>query len=216
MKSRHEPVPQPEGQSASRPERLVTQPCPDCFSRPRASRSSSRGRGRRACLSVVCSLLLFSLLSFFRAVSQELSRSRVCAAATSAFRGVGRGGCAASPCIGKVLPDSRGQWHQEHRAPSQEPRNFSGILPQYVVRRWVLPFLFFWWDVLGLWFLAPPAVTSASEVLTQTHRSSGLFQWLACWAQNPKVCEVQSYMSACRIERQCRTWTCPLPESGGI
>ena len=43
--SRHEPVPQPEGQSASRPECLVTQPCPDCFSRPRASRSSSLGRG---------------------------------------------------------------------------------------------------------------------------------------------------------------------------
>ena len=37
---RHEPVPQPEGQSASRPECLVTHPCPDCFSRPRASRSS--------------------------------------------------------------------------------------------------------------------------------------------------------------------------------
>ena len=32
VKSRHEPVPQPKGQSSSRPERLVTHPCPDCFS----------------------------------------------------------------------------------------------------------------------------------------------------------------------------------------
>ena len=45
VKSRHEFVPQPEGQSASRPECLATQPCPGCFLRPRASRSSSLGRG---------------------------------------------------------------------------------------------------------------------------------------------------------------------------
>ena len=45
VKSRHEPVPQPEGQSASRPVCLVTHPCPGCFLRPRASRSSSLGRG---------------------------------------------------------------------------------------------------------------------------------------------------------------------------
>ena len=42
--SRHEPVPQPKGQSASRSERLVTHPCPDCFFQVAASRSSSLGR----------------------------------------------------------------------------------------------------------------------------------------------------------------------------
>ena len=45
-------------------------------------------------------------------------------------------------------------------------------------------------------------MTSASEVLTQTYCSSGLFQWLACWAQNPKVpylvmgCSVTSVLSS--------------------
>ena len=59
-------------------------------------------------------------------------------------------------------------------------------------------------DVLGLRFLAPTAVTSATEVLTQTYCSSGLFQWLACWAQNPKVlyfvmgCSVTSVLSSRR------------------
>ena len=66
MKSRHESVPQPKGQSASRPERLVTQPCPDCFSRSRASRSSSRGRGV-GLVFLSCALSFLSLLSFFRA-----------------------------------------------------------------------------------------------------------------------------------------------------
>ena len=35
-----------------------------------------------------------------------------------------------------LLPESsrtRGQWQQEHGAPTQEPRNFSGILPQFLV-----------------------------------------------------------------------------------
>ena len=67
MKSRHEPVSLPEGQSASRPERLVTQPCPDCFSQAAGVTFQLPREGRRACLSVVCSLILFSLLSFFRA-----------------------------------------------------------------------------------------------------------------------------------------------------
>ena len=60
-----------------------------------------------------------------------------------------------------------------------------------------------------------PAVTSASEVLTQTNRSSGVVQWRACWALNPKVRKEQSYMRVCRIVRQSRMWTSP-PESGGI
>ena len=61
--------------------------------------------------------------------------------ATSAIRGVSRGGCVASPCSGEVPPDLRGQWHQEYRAPTQEPRNLSGIPLQYMVRSWVLPYL---------------------------------------------------------------------------
>ena len=63
------------------------------------------------------------------------------------------------------------------RAPTQEPSIFSGIPYSIAV-------LIYWWDiyVLGLRFLAQPAVTSASEVLTQTYRSSRLVQWLACWA----------------------------------
>ena len=127
VKSRHEPVSLPEGQSASRPERLVTQPCPDCLSRPRASRSSSRGRGV-GLVFLWCAPSFSSLFSRFSVLgSWELSRSRRCAVATSAIRGVSQGGCAASPGSGKVPPDSRGQWHQEHRAPTQEPHNFSGI-----------------------------------------------------------------------------------------
>ena len=97
--------------------------------------SSSLGRGVGLvflwCASSFSSLFFrFSVL-----VSRELSRSRGCAVAPA--RGVSRGGCAASPCSGKVPPDSRGQWHQEHRAPTQEPRNFSGISPQYLARSWL-------------------------------------------------------------------------------
>ena len=69
-----------------------------------------------------------------------------------------------------------------------------------LVRFW--PYLPMFW-VFGSFHL--PAVTSANEALTQTYRSSGLVQWQACWAQNPKVREEQSYMSACRIVRLCRT-----------
>ena len=76
-KSRHEAVPLPSGQSSSRPERLVsaearvspTQPCP-------------------ASLSVVCSHLLFSLLSFFRAGFLGVVLKHGCAVATSAMRGL--------------------------------------------------------------------------------------------------------------------------------
>ena len=92
VKSRHEPVPQPEGQSASRPERLITQPCPDCFSRPRASRSSSLGRGV-GLVFLLCAPSFSSLFCRFSVlVSRELSRSRRCAVATSAIRGVSRSG----------------------------------------------------------------------------------------------------------------------------
>ena len=61
-----------------------------------------------------------------------------------------------------------------------------------------------------------PAVTSASEVLTQTYRSSRVVQWPARWALNPMVRKEQSYMTVCRIVRQNSTWTCPFPELGGI
>ena len=58
----------------------------------------------------------------------------------------------------RSLPTSRGQWHQEYIAPTQEPR----ILQ---VSPYSIAVLIFWWDiyVLDLRFLAPPAVTSASE-----------------------------------------------------
>ena len=112
----------PAGQSASQPNLALT-----VFSGPRASRSSSLGRGVgpvfRLCAPSFSSLFCrFSVL-----VSREFSGSRRCAVATSSIRGVSRGGCAASPCSGKVPPDSRGQWHQELRAPTQEPSIFSGI-----------------------------------------------------------------------------------------
>ena len=67
VKSRHEPVSLPEGQSASRPERLVTHPCLVCFFQVAGVTFQLPREGRPACLCVVCFLLFFSLLSFFRA-----------------------------------------------------------------------------------------------------------------------------------------------------
>ena len=110
--------------------------------------------GRRACLSVVCSLLLFSLLSFFRAGFPGVFWKQVCAVATSAIRGVSRSGCAASPCSSKVPPDSRGQWHQELRAPTQEPRILQ-VSPSVFGTQLGIAVLGDLWDVLGLRFLAP-------------------------------------------------------------
>ena len=52
VKSRHEPVPQPEGQSASRPVCLVTHPCPGCFFQAAGVTFQLPREGRRACLSV--------------------------------------------------------------------------------------------------------------------------------------------------------------------
>ena len=155
--------------------------------------------GRRACLSVVCSLLLFSLLSFFRAgFSGVVLEQEVCSA-TSAIRGVSRGGCAASLCSGKVLPDSRGQWYQEHRAPTQEPRILQ-VSPLVFGTLLGIAVLIYLWGVLGFRFLTLPAVTSASEVLTQAFVKF----------------EVESYMFAYRIVLQNRTWSFLFPESGVI
>ena len=162
MKSRHEPVSLPEGQ----PERLETQPCPDCFSRSRASRSSSLGRGV-GLVFLSCAPSFSSL--FFRfsvLVSWSCLEAGGGAVASPAIRGVSRGGCVASPRSGKVL--SQLERAVAPRAQGADPRTAhpSGIPLQYRCT-------FFWWDiyVLGLRFLAPPAVTSASEVLTQTCRS---------------------------------------------
>ena len=78
VKNRHEHVPQPEGQCASRPVCLLTQPSPVCYHRPRASRSSSRGRD----VGLVFPLFAPSFSSlFFRfsvLVSRVFSRSRRC------------------------------------------------------------------------------------------------------------------------------------------
>ena len=128
MESRHEPVPQSKGQSASRPERLVTrlfcQAADVTFQLPQET-------GLSFCGVLPPSLRSSSVFPcWFPGSCPEAGG---CAVATPAIRGVGRGGCAASP---------RGQRHHEHRAPTQEPRNFSGISPQYLVRSWVLPYLF--------------------------------------------------------------------------
>ena len=106
VRSRHEPVSLPEGQSASRPERLVSE----------AQVSPTQPL---TCLSF-CGVLPPPLLSFFRAGFPGVCL--IAGVATSAIRGVSRCGCVTSPYSGKVLPDSRGQWHQEQRAPTQEPR----------------------------------------------------------------------------------------------
>ena len=106
---------------------LLTQPFPDCFSRPRASRSSSRGRGV-GLVFLLCAPSFSSL--FFRfsvLVSRVLSRSRRCAVATPAIRGVSRVLVPHLLVAVRFLPTSRGQWHQEHMAPTQEPSIFSGI-----------------------------------------------------------------------------------------
>ena len=68
---------------------------------------------------------------------------------------------------------------------------------RYLVRSWVLPYLFFglFWDFGSL-----PAVTSASEVLTQAFVKF----------------EVESYMFAYRIVLQNRTLSFLFPESGVI
>ena len=89
-----------------------------------------------------------SLLSFFSAgFSGVVLKTGGAAVATSAIRGESRGGCAASPCSGKVPPDSRGQWHQEHRAPTREPCNSSGIpSPVFCTQLGIAVFIGLFWD----------------------------------------------------------------------
>ena len=85
----------------------------------------------------------------------------------------------------RFSPTSRGQWHQEHRAPTQEPSIFFRYpFSTFSVGTQLILAVFT--DVLGLRFLTHPAVTSASEVLTQTCRCSGVVLWPACWALNPR------------------------------
>ena len=171
----------------------------DCSSRPRASRSSSRGRGVGPVFRLFAPSFSSLFFRFSVLVSQVLSWSRRCAVATSAIRGVSRDGCAASPCSGKVPPDSRGQWYQEHRAPTQEPRIFQ-VSPSVFGTQLGIAVLIYLWGVLGLRFLTLPAVTSASEVLTQAFVKF----------------EVESYMCAYRIVLLNRTWSFLFPESGVI
>ena len=116
VKSRHKPVPQPEGQSATRPECLITHPCPGCFSRLWASRSSSRGRGV-GLVFLLCAPSFSSLFFRFSVLfSRVLSRSRRCAVATPAIRGVSRVVVPHLLVAVRFLPTSRGQWHHEHRS----------------------------------------------------------------------------------------------------
>ena len=166
--SRHESVPLPKGQSANGPERLVsveaqvspTQPCP--------------------CLSF-CGVLPRSPL-FFRfsvLVSRVLSGSRECAVATSAIRGLAR------VVVPHLLVSLR--FHQTSRegtdtkCTGSRPKNRASFRYHLTVRgaQMAIAVLIYWLDiyVLGLQFLAQPAVTSASEVLTQTYRSPVRALW---------------------------------------
>ena len=137
-----------------------------------------------------CDVLPPSLLSsvFFRfsvLVSRELSRSRVCAVATSAIRGL----------AGVVVPHLLLVVRFPPTREGSGTKN-SGRRPNYRAT-FQVSLLSFWYAagycrtylLVGcsgsFLFLTPP--TSASEVLTQTNRSSGVVQWLACWAHNPKV-----------------------------
>ena len=76
------------------------------------------------------------------------------------------------------------------RAQGAKPRteHLFRYLPSVCGTQLCIAVLVYWWDidVLGLLCLTQPAVTSASGVLTQTYRSSGVVQWLACWAHNPR------------------------------
>ena len=116
VKNRHEPVPQPEGQCASRPVCLVTQPSPVCCHRPRASRSSSHGRGV-GLVFLGCSLLLFSLLSFFSCWFPGC-----CLEAGGARWPLRPSEGLAEVVVWhllvavRFLPTLRGQWHHEHRS----------------------------------------------------------------------------------------------------
>ena len=150
MRSRHELVSLPEGQSASSPERLVTQPCPDSFFQAAGVTFQLPREGRRACLSVVCSLLLFSLLSFFRAGFPVVVQKQGCAVATPVIRGVSKG-CAATPCSGKV--PSRLERAVAPRAQGADPS--TAHLFRYPFSTYAIgTFLAVFTDALGLWFLA--------------------------------------------------------------
>ena len=63
------------------------------------------------------------------------------------------------------------------RAQGADPRNAQLFRyhPSVCGTRLGIAVLIYWWDVLGLRFLTVPAVTSASEVLTQTYVAR--FQW---------------------------------------
>ena len=119
-----------------------------------------------ACLSVVCSLLLFSLLSFFRAGFPGVVWKQEVRSSHFGHPRGSRGGCAASPCSGKGSGTKSTGRRPKNRASFRYPPTVRGALMAIAV-------LIYWWDtyVQGLRFLALPAVTSASDVLTQTYRS---------------------------------------------
>ena len=145
MKSRHEPVPQPKGQSASRPERLVTQLFPDCFFRPRASRCCSRGRGVGLVFlwCVPCFSSLF--FRFFRAGFLGVVKKQGVRSSHSGHP-EGLAGVVVSHLLVAVRfpPDLRGQWRQEHRAPTQETAHPSGIPLQFPCTYFLVGLSIFW------------------------------------------------------------------------
>ena len=140
VKSRHETVPQPEGQSANRPVCLVTQPSPVSCHRPRASRSSSRGRG----VGLVFLFLAPSFSSLFFRFSVLVSRG---------FLGAGGARLPLRPSEGlagvvvphllvavRFPPTCEGSGT---RGSGRRPKNraFFQVSLQYFVRSWVLLYL---------------------------------------------------------------------------
>ena len=152
MKSRHEPVPQPEGQSRQQASAPRNPALPSLFFQAAGVTFQLPREGRRACLSVVCSLLLFSLLSFSRAGFQGVVwKQGLRSGHTPAIRGVSRGGCAASPCSGKVPPRlKRAVAPRAHGADPSTAHLFRYPFSTHAVGTFLAVFA----EVLGLWFLA--------------------------------------------------------------
>ena len=119
-----------------------------------------------------CDVLPPSLLSsvvFPVLVSRKLSRSRRCAVATSAIRGVSWVAVSHLLVAVRFFPTREGSGT---KSSGRRPKN-RATFQVSPLSMWYAAgyfrFFFYWWDDLGLRFFAQPAVTSASEVLTETY-----------------------------------------------
>ena len=100
------------------------------------------------------------------------------------------------------------------RAQGADPRSAQlfRYLPSVCGTQLGIAVLFFYlWDVLGLRFLTLPAVTSASEVLTQTYRGGRVVQWPASWAHDPKLRKEQSLERRLPPDEKMETLHLPAP-----